>query len=385
MINNRYGRRIAAYLEQSIQAFWYPHTASHLPWGRYVLYALMPLWWSLAHLFAYISKKRACKLRQQAAQYRLEIPVIVVGNLHVGGSGKSPLVRWLAQYWQTQGYQVGIISRGYGGCAPQYPYEVTVNSPVAAAGDEALMLHQQTACPVVVAPCRLSALQYLQKKYPLDLVISDDGLQHYALPRTHELVVVSGARTWGRNALLPLGPLREPRCRLLQADAVIVHQSQAGQLQQMQQEFAGAQALPWIGVRLADYRWHPLAQINQAMPESVGMQVCPWPPGTQVHLVTGISYPQPLIDYLTQHCQLQVQAHLWPDHYQFQGDEFQFADAAPCVVTMKDVVKCQTYLRAQDYIISVDLQVDPELIALCHTWQAQWAGRTHLNREDAHG
>lgn len=149
-------------------------------------------------------------------QQPLSVPVIVVGNLTVGGVGKTPLVIALAHYLTQKGLRVGIVSRGYGAKIRTFPHCVQQGDTATLVGDEPKLLALKTGCPVVIAPKRLQAVQYLLEHYHSQVIISDDGLQHYAMPRTVEIVVVDGMRGMGSGLCLPAGPLRESERRLQQ-------------------------------------------------------------------------------------------------------------------------------------------------------------------------
>jgi len=142
------------------------------------------------------------------------VPVIVVGNLTVGGNGKTPLVIWLVQQFTARGYRIGVVSRGYGGKSDHYPCIVTSETKASEAGDEPVLIFQCAKVPVAVAPKRVQAAKALLAKYSLDLIISDDGLQHYALGRDSEIIVIDGQFGFGNTLLLPAGPMREMRSRL---------------------------------------------------------------------------------------------------------------------------------------------------------------------------
>ena len=181
-------------------------------------WALAPL----ALLFALVSGGRRFAYRRGwFSTYRASLPVIVVGNISVGGNGKTPVVVWLVEQLQARGWRPGVVSRGYGGKAPHYPYRLDKQSTTAQAGDEPVLIARRCGCPVVVAPKRADAVRLLEQSGEVDIIITDDGLQHYALARDIELVVVDGARRFGNGCLLPMGPLREPMTRLKRVDAII--------------------------------------------------------------------------------------------------------------------------------------------------------------------
>ena len=181
-------------------------------------WALAPL----ALLFALVSGGRRFAYRRGwFSTYRASLPVIVVGNISVGGNGKTPVVVWLVEQLKARGWRPGVVSRGYGGKAPHYPYRLGVTSTTAQAGDEPVLIARRCGCPVVVAPKRADAVRLLEQSGEVDIIITDDGLQHYALARDIELVVVDGARRFGNGCLLPMGPLREPMTSLKRVDAII--------------------------------------------------------------------------------------------------------------------------------------------------------------------
>ena len=186
---------------------------------------LNPISWLLAPftvLFWLISKARRSLYRMGIMTVsQISVPVIVVGNISVGGNGKTPLVIRLAQWLKQQGYQPGVISRGYGGKAQAYPMAVEVDSEPGVVGDEPVLMRQHLGCPLVVDPKRPRGAQFLVDKFKCNIIICDDGLQHYALGRDIEIVVMDGARRHGNGCLLPMGPLREGKWRLDKADFVV--------------------------------------------------------------------------------------------------------------------------------------------------------------------
>lgn len=181
---------------------------------------LLPLSW----LYGLISS--AIRLSYQSGlrkSWRAPLPVVVVGNITAGGSGKTPLVIWLAEQLQQRGVRVGVVSRGYGGKATSYPLLLSHNSCAAQSGDEPLLIFLRTGVPVAVAPDRTAAVRALLAGYSLDLIISDDGLQHYALQRDWEIVVIDGLRRFGNGWWLPAGPMRERIARLKCVNTVITN------------------------------------------------------------------------------------------------------------------------------------------------------------------
>ncbi len=199
---------------------------------HWLSYLLWPVLWPLSLLFMRISTRRKKDyLSGNKSRYRAPIPVIVVGNITAGGNGKTPLVIWLVETLQKLGYRPGVVSRGYGGSAPAYPLLVNGQTPAVHSGDEPKLIAQRTGAPVAVSPVRSEAVQMLLP-LDIDVVIADDGLQHYALERDIEFIVVDGQRRFGNEKLIPLGPLREPISRCREVDFVINNggQTQDGEI-----------------------------------------------------------------------------------------------------------------------------------------------------------
>jgi tetraacyldisaccharide 4'-kinase len=262
------------------------------------------------------------------------IPVIVVGNLSVGGSGKTPLVLWIAQFLQTRGWSPAIVSRGYGagGSAPR---AATVVSEPEEVGDEPVVLARRSGCPVWVGARRAEVIAALRAQHPeVDVVILDDGLQHYALRRDLEIAVVD-ARGFGNGFMLPAGPLREPRSRLRSVDAVVAHDTD--RVQGYAMALAGEEAH-----RATDARERrPLAAFA----------------GERVHAVAGIGDPERFFRHLARRG-LKVVPHPFPDHHPFAAGDLEFGDAAPVLMTEKDAVKCKRFAQPTHWILPVRAAID---------------------------
>lgn len=190
-------------------------------------YLLWPLLWPLSLLYKWLAKRRRAGYQSgNKTSYQASIPVIVVGNITAGGNGKTPIVIWLIEQLQALGYRPGVVSRGYGGKAPAYPLVVQDDTQTRESGDEPKLIYDRTRVPVVVDPVRSDAVKQLEKM-GVDVVITDDGLQHYALRRSMEIVVVDGKRRFGNQQIIPLGPLRESIERLDEVDLILVNGGEA--------------------------------------------------------------------------------------------------------------------------------------------------------------
>ena len=249
---------------------------------------------------------------------KLSVPVIVVGNITVGGSGKTPLTLWLAQQMIEHGWHPGIISRGYGGTATT-PQPVFSHSDPAQVGDEPLMMAQRNVCPVWIGQNRVTAAHALMQAHPeCNVILSDDGLQHYRLQRDVEIAVVDGVRRFGNGYLLPAGPLREPLSRLDSVQAVVVH--------------GGVASTGQYRMQLLGNRFYNLQQPN-IVAHAADFD------GQTVHAIAGIGHPQRFFTLL-QNMGLQVRAHPFPDHHCYTPAELAYPDADAILMTEKDAVKC---------------------------------------------
>lgn len=181
---------------------------------------LLPLSWLYGLASGLIRLSYRCGLRKS---WRAPVPVVIVGNLTAGGNGKTPMVIWLVEQLQQRGYRVGVVSRGYGGKSAVYPLVLDAQTTTRQAGDEPVLIYQRTGAPVAISPKRAEAVQALLNQGELDLIITDDGLQHYALQRDFELVVIDGVRRFGNGWWLPAGPMRERVSRLKTVDACVAN------------------------------------------------------------------------------------------------------------------------------------------------------------------
>jgi len=307
--------------------------------GRWWLYLLYPLAWLFRTLAA---RRRRQQQRQNQQLAPLGVPVIVVGNITLGGTGKTPLLIAIAKYLQRQGYRPGIISRGYGGQAPYYPYTLSSNSRAAEVGDEPLLIFRETGCPVVVGPDRRADAEALLEAHACDIILSDDGLQHYRLPRSIEIAVVDGQRGLGNGLCLPAGPLREPPQRLTEVDLVVFN----GDTTLVTPLPVDSQPHT---MRLAPSCWR--AVVDQS--EKPLLQP---PCETEVWAVAGIGNPQRFFNTLAQ-LGLKPKTQVFPDHHQYQISDFAFVQDSPLLMTAKDAIKCQTFAQPNWWYLAVDAKL----------------------------
>jgi tetraacyldisaccharide 4'-kinase len=303
--------------------------------GRGGCLLLLPLSWLFAALAAL---RRAWHTWRGPA--RLPVPVIVVGNITVGGTGKTPLVLWLVERLRAAGRRPGVISRGYGGAAG-VPVEVRPDSAPAVAGDEPLLVARRGLCPVWIGRRRHAAGLALLAAHPeVDVIVSDDGLQHYALARDIELAVVDGRRGFGNGRRLPAGPLREPVARLAEVDAVVIN-GEGG---------IPAPGVPVYPMRLVAGGLYNLARPSWHEPASYFV-------GQRAHAVAAIGNPARFFALLDQ-LGITAAAHAFPDHHPFRADDL---PAGTVIMTEKDAVKCAAFGREDLWVLPVDAEVSEGL------------------------
>lgn len=282
-----------------------------------------------------VTRKRARFVRGESASYRAPVPVIVVGNITVGGTGKTPMILWLIEHCRRQGLKVGVVSRGYGAKPPQLPWRVQADQPAGQAGDEPLLIVQRSGVPLMIDPDRSRAVQALLVSEPLDLILCDDGMQHYRLARDLELVLIDAARGLGNGRCLPAGPLREPAERLRDADAVLFNGSSEDRAD-------------GFGFCL-----QPSALVNLRTGERRGLDH--FSAGQRLHAVAGIGNPQRFFNTLLG-LNWQPVPHPFADHARFSAESLAFAPPLPLVMTEKDAVKCRAFAADDWWYLAVEAQ-----------------------------
>lgn len=265
----------------------------------------------------------------------VNVPVIVVGNINVGGTGKTPLVHAIVTFLQSEGYQPGIIARGYGGNANEWPKAVNVDSDPAEVGDEAVMLANLCRCPVMVGPNRHETAMQLLASSACDVIVSDDGLQHYALARDIEIVVVDGDRRFGNGRCLPAGPLRERQNRLSEVDFIVTNGTAEEGEYQMQLEHEG-----FYNVKNSD----DVRGIDDFR-------------GQTIHALAGIGNNDRFFNSL-ELMGITVLRHAFPDHYRFAKNDIEFEDRLSVIMTDKDAIKCRHFAGERHWTARVSARVD---------------------------
>jgi tetraacyldisaccharide 4'-kinase len=294
----------------------------------------------LSAFFAGLSALRRLAFRcGLKASHRLPVPVIVVGNISVGGTGKTPVTLRLCQMLQANGWRPGIISRGYGVKLTAPRLVKPADSP-SESGDEPVLLAQRSGCPVVIFPDRVKGGQFLLANTDCDIIICDDGLQHYALKRDLEIVLIDASRGLGNGFLLPAGPLREGRWRLAQADVVLCN----GELTDRQLATCSQGSF----------------MLRASAPEPLLSNSPQLAPDTAVQLVSGIGNPQRFLHTVQQLGYRIAGTHWFADHHPFTAEDLAQIPT-PLLMTEKDAVKCRAFAKSQWYSLPVQAVLPSEV------------------------
>jgi tetraacyldisaccharide 4'-kinase len=318
-------KRVAAWFERR----WYGASMPSLP-----LRALAALYGAV------VRRRRRAFLAQAAPRERVALPIVVVGNLAVGGAGKTPLTLALIEALRARGWRPGVISRGYGGSAAG-PERVLADSDPARVGDEPCLLAQRGGVPVAIARRRIAAAWLLADAHEVDVLIADDGLQHYALARDIEIAVIDGRRRYGNGLLLPAGPLREPPERAAACDFRVLN---IGQVQGV--EVQGGE------VQGDEVPMHLVLQQAVALDRGGRKELAQFA-GRRVHAVAGIGDPERFFAALRGQG-IEVVPHPFPDHHPYVASDLRFSEPLPLLMTEKDAVKCRAFAAPDRWFVPVD-------------------------------
>ena len=320
-----------------IHRAWYEDAPS-----GWLLLPLSGLYWLVLYVRDLL---RACGVLRT---HKAAVPVVIVGNITAGGTGKTPTVLWLVQELRARGFSPGIVSRGYGGSKANSSMRVEPDTDAAVAGDEPVLLAKRGQCPVVVDPDRVRAAQMLVDD-GVDVVVADDGLQHYRLERDYEICVIDGARGLGNRRLLPSGPLRESARRLESVEQVLVN----GELRESECELTTAEQNAISFELIAT----EACRLNGSLARPIGRFA-----GTTVHAIAAIGNPRRFFDLLRAQ-DIQVIEHVFPDHAVLARKDFEFGDDFEVFMTEKDAVKLGRNAKDKLWYVPVNLSMDPVLAA----------------------
>ena len=301
------------------------------------------LWllWPLSLLTKFIVRRKRQKfLTQPNLSWKPNIPIVVVGNVVVGGTGKTPMVIWLSKLLESKGFKPGIVTRGYGGSSTRRPFIVDNDTSVNVSGDEPLIIYKNTLRPVCISTSRISAIKRLMEETDVDVIISDDGLQHYKMDRDLEIVIFDGNRGIGNGLCLPAGPMREPIERIEEADFIVSSSKITDIRTKHQNHLMTYQPIEWA--RIYDNK-----RFNASS----------WPLSKNVHAVAGIGNPAKFYKTLS-NLGLNPIQHSFPDHYQFSEEDLDFGDSLPIIMTEKDAVRCLNMQSKNLWYLSVEAQFE---------------------------
>jgi len=310
-------------MSSRLDSLWYQNSPLSL--------VLAPLGW----LYCTAAILRSAAYRIGIARVdRVGVPVIVVGNISVGGTGKTPLVIWIVDLLISRGLRPGIVSRGYRGKSNNWPQQVRADGDPIMVGDEPVLLARATGCPVVADPNRARAARSLLAHAECDVIVSDDGLQHLAMGRDVEVAVIDGVRRHGNGRCLPAGPLREPVSRLKSVDLVVANGGGFGGEFHMRLNAGDAKSLTQEELS------RPLDGFR----------------GVPVHALCGIGLPERFFDTL-ERAGLELIRHQFPDHHGFCAADIAFDDEIPVLMTEKDAVKCRRFADSRHWCIPVQTEL----------------------------
>ena len=323
-----------------MQKLWYGRSAA-----RWLLQPLSLLFGGL------VRARRAMYRRGLLDSQRVSAPVVVVGNITVGGTGKTPLVIWLASQLASRGWRPGVVLRGYGGRAHDWPRVVTADADPALVGDEAVLLSHSTGALVVAGPDRVAAAERAVT-LGADLVLADDGLQHYRLARDCELIVVDAHRMLGNGALLPAGPLREPAARLATVDLVLLNRREGSAAPALSADRLVAgwpESCVPVSFTTRVGRARSLTSGNERELESFR--------SGRVHALAGIGHPEAFFAALEARG-LTIVRHAPGDHAALTAEDIAFADHAPVLMTEKDAVKCRAFADERCWVVATRIEFE---------------------------
>jgi len=308
-------------------------------------------WWlKLLLPLSWIFRALAAVRREHLQSHResLLLPLIVIGNITVGGTGKTPASIALVRALQAAGYRPGIISRGFGAKPPVFPYLVKSDDSSSVAGDEPLVLLRNVDCPVVLDPRRRRAARWIAANTDCDVIVSDDGLQHYWLWRDVEILMIDGDRGLGNGYCLPAGPLREPPSRMQSVHHVVINgEDRHGLSQQIPSE------------KLSHMQLKALHWVNVQTGEQLGLDEMQ---GRGLYAIAGIGNPDRFFGLLGSLGYDDVRTRAFPDHHRYSLDDLAIKDGRTLVMTEKDAVKCRNLVNNDSWYLAVEPVLDDRLV-----------------------
>ncbi|USD59379.1 tetraacyldisaccharide 4'-kinase [Vibrio sp. SCSIO 43140] len=302
-------------------------------------FILWPLLWPLSQLYLLVSTRRRRAYESGSKpRYKAKVPVIVVGNITAGGNGKTPMVVWLVEHLVRQGKRPGVVSRGYGGKAAHYPLMVSAETLPSECGDEPKLIFERTQVPVCVDPVRVNATKQLES-LGVDVIITDDGLQHYALDRAFEIIVIDGVRRFGNQQAIPLGPMRESLSRLDEVDLKVVNGGPNSQQLQINSEKRFV-LCPDTAVNLVTGKTASISELGS------------------LAAFAGIGHPPRFFDTLEKLGASLAKTQGFADHQAFDAQKLAELSVGVdnVIMTEKDAVKCRSFSKDNWWYLPVSAQ-----------------------------
>ena len=322
--------------KQFVESRWYSKPG--------LLNILSPLEW----LFCLLSKVR--KRRQQQSSVKVDATVLVIGNISIGGTGKTPVLISLVKQLKNEGIKVGIISKGYGRKS-KATHLVVDSSEINDVGDEPKMIFEATQVPVLVGQNRVDSAKKLIREYHCELIICDDGLQDYQLKRDLEWIVIDGYRQLGNQRLIPVGPLREPPTRLHSADRVIIN---GGNVSVKEESLTFIADMPFCRVSAA-----PRSIVNIENGEVISFEE--FRKKKNIAAVAGLGNPDKFFKTL-ERLNFDFETFPFPDHYAYQAVDFERFAHQPIIMTAKDAVKCKDFAKANWWQLNIDISLPSAMV-----------------------
>ena len=319
-------KKIYSFIENILHKLWYKNKLSPL------LFCFYPA----SYLVKTISSHRYLKFVKNKKRQSFQIPIIVIGNITIGGTGKTTLLTSIVEYLKTNNFNPGIISRGYKSNIKTFPARVFADSNPYFYGDEPVLLAKTTKVPVVIAPDRKKAAEFIYSKTNCNIILSDDGLQHYNLPRHGEIAVIDGSRGLGNSFCIPAGPLRESSNRLKTVDIIV---SKA----KTPQNFKYKTQLMQLHMPIVKNLF-----TNENIPIMDFVKLNP-----NIHAIAGIGNPELFFTFLKT-SGFSIKKHIFRDHHQYSFSEIDFNDNLPIVMTAKDSIKCQIFAKKNMWSVPVE-------------------------------
>ena len=301
-----------------------------------------------AYLFQVIVFIRKRLLFKAGRPENFTVPIVVIGNITVGGSGKTPLTIAIANKLVSLGYKPGIVSRGYRAQAPHYPFSVKSNGDASVTGDEPLLIAKNTQCPVVIDTNRSRAVRFIQNEFDVDVILSDDGLQHYRMYRDVEICVIGENGVLINRDFLPAGPLREPMSRLEEVDLIVLNGINQNDISRS------------LLVKTYEMKVIPKSFVNLSTNEVKPFGGAPFNIGNRIQAVTAIANPNRFFETL-ENLPYPIEKIYYPDHYEFSSDDFiseKIDEHQPVVMTEKDAVKCGAFANNNFWMLTTNTKLE---------------------------